>query len=147
MSINPKLLVASGALGLTSLGVLPLAVSAAEPSVADSVEYAEVAELFEQFDVELTAFRTIEVSGGLPAHIVAQPELQAGWDRDHFWLKFTRAEVVSGAVKFLCQRYVPWPGSMLCGTIANIAGRIIGGSGGVWVEIFPRSLTIRYGTF
>ncbi|HEX2162280.1 MAG TPA: hypothetical protein VHF88_10730 [Thermoleophilaceae bacterium] len=63
---------------------------------------------------------------------------QGGWDRDHWWIKVTRAEVFQGVVVVACGRFVPWPYSMrVCGPIGQTAKHAIRGGRGLWAEVYP----------
>ena len=63
---------------------------------------------------------------------------EGGWDRDHWWLKVTRGEVLGKAVAGICWYFVKIPASSyVCTPISLAATRIIGGSSGVWAEIYP----------
>lgn len=73
---------------------------------------------------------------------------QGGWDRDHWWIKVTRGEVVGGLVTGICLRYVRLPvaGSYVCRSVGSLANRMIGGSQGFWAEIY-RTGAVRAGTW
>jgi hypothetical protein len=63
---------------------------------------------------------------------------QGGWDRDHWWLKVTRGEILSGAVSGICGRYVPKSrAAQVCTPVAQAVRQTIGNNRGVWVEVWP----------
>lgn len=67
----------------------------------------------------------------------ARTDFQGGWDRDHFWFKATRADVFGTAISAFCKYTLPVIGWYVCAPIAALARQVIGGSSGVWAEIYP----------
>jgi len=87
----------------------------------------------------LVAAAALPAGGESIAGTLAPASAQAaegGWDVDHFWVKITNGEIVSGAAQAICRQFTGPIGIAVCPTIADIAGQIVGSAGGVWAEIY-----------
>lgn len=63
---------------------------------------------------------------------------QGGWDRDHWWFKITRGEVLSGMTTGICWRFVPpIKRQQICTPISQSVRQALGGARGVWAEVYP----------
>jgi len=71
---------------------------------------------------------------------------QGGWSGDHVWFKITRGEIFAGAATGICRYFAGPIGWYVCPPIAAAVRQIVGGSSGVWVEVY-RSGWYRYGTW
>lgn len=157
-----KKLMTGGALIVGGITLVPLAASAA--GVAEATSGPTLAEVVVDAATlddrsSLTIVRAPEIvtidgvdveffDAMLSPSVLAHPEIQGGWDRDHVWVKITRGEIVGGLAKTVCKRVVPLPYSIAaCPILAQVAKRLIGSRSGVWAEFYPRTGHVRAGTW
>lgn len=163
--MNTKLMT-TGALLAGGITLVPLAAStasAAGPETSSRTLAEVVVHAAAYYDLtnltNLTIDRTPEIvtidgvdveffDAMLSPSVFARPEIQGGWDRDHVWVKITRAEIVGGLAKTVCNRVVPLPYRIVaCPILAEVAKRLIGSRNGVWAEFYPRTGQVRAGTW
>jgi hypothetical protein len=90
---------------------------------------------------------SLPANGSAPsvvASLAPQPAaaFEGGWDRDHAWIKVTAGEVAQGATYGLCLRVTSGRFANICSYVANRAQQIVGGSHGVWAEVYWNHVNI-----
>jgi hypothetical protein len=81
---------------------------------------------------------------GIVANIAPQTAqaFEGGWDRDHAWIKVTAGEIAQGATYGLCLRVTSGRFANICSYLAGRARQIVGGSHGVWAEVYWNRVNI-----
>ena len=65
--------------------------------------------------------------------------MQAGFDRDHWWIKISKAEVISIGIGVACRLAFPSVGWFVCPPISaavNAALNLVPNAGGFWAELY-----------
>ncbi len=103
------------------------------------------------FTAPLTAAQRAQVrqAGATPGYTVPTSNFQAGYDRDHWWFKISKAEVVSTGVGVVCRIAFGASGWFVCPPITAAVNWAISqwpNAGGYWGELYTNG-TVRVGTW
>jgi hypothetical protein len=60
---------------------------------------------------------------------------EGGFDADHAWVKISAGDIAGGLAQTVCREFAG-PAGFLCPWFAQRASEIVGGSSGVWAELY-----------
>ena len=87
-------------------------------------------------------------SGDGPLASIAPGSAEAydgGFDGDHAWVKISAGDIAGGLAQAACRTYAG-PVAFLCPWFAGRASEIVGGSNGVWAELYTNG-NVNIGTW
>jgi hypothetical protein len=126
------------------------AVAAVAPATASAAPAAAPAVATVALAGSPSAIPEMHLSGGAVSMMGIQPTFQGGWDRDHFWVKVTKGEILGGMTTGVCRYFTGPAGWFICPPISQAARQLIDRNpraGGVWIEIWLNGRAPRLGTW